>query len=137
MTGCFYGQAHGLFLPVFPDSSSVEGGVTGKSIIDVYDQYDLLGIWEDIRKHLGQEEVFFIIDNAKTHLPFRRWLRRQGITIMEIPVYLSDLNPIENDWALVKDKLEKHYPELYLMKGSDSEVKKSYRRGHYTWLETS
>jgi len=24
----------------------------------------------------------------------------------------------------VKDKLQKHYPELYLMKGSDSEVKK-------------
>ena len=42
---------------------------------------------------------------------------------MEIPAYLPDLNPIENVWALVKNKLQKHYPELYLMKGSDSEVK--------------
>jgi len=43
--------------------------VTGKSIIDVYDYYDFLGIWEDIREKVGDEEVFFIIDNAKTHLP--------------------------------------------------------------------
>jgi len=72
MTGCFYGQTHGLLLPAFPDPSSGGGGVTGKSIIDIYDQYDFLGIWEDIRKDIGEEEVFFIIDNAKTHLPFRR-----------------------------------------------------------------
>jgi len=44
MTGFFYGQTHGLFLPFFPDPSSARGGVTGKSIIDVYDYYDFLGI---------------------------------------------------------------------------------------------
>jgi len=87
MTGFFYGQTHGLFLPVFPDPTSAGGGVTGKSIIDVYEKYDFLGIWEDIKEHVGEEEVFFIIDNAKTHLPFRRWLRGQGTTLMEIPPY--------------------------------------------------
>ena len=50
---CFY-----LFLPVFPDLSSARGGVTGMSIIDVYDHYDFLGIWEDIREKVGEEEVF-------------------------------------------------------------------------------
>jgi len=39
----------------------------------IYDHYDFLGIWEDIREKVGEEGVFFIIDNAKTHLPFRRW----------------------------------------------------------------
>jgi len=58
MTGFFYGQTHGLFLPVFPDPSSARGGVTGKSIIDVYDHYDFLGIWEDVREKVGEEEVF-------------------------------------------------------------------------------
>ena len=125
MTGFFYGQTHGLFLPVFPDPSSARGGVTGKSIIDVYDHYDFLGIWEDIREKVGEEEVFFIIDNAKTHLPFRKWLRRQGIALMEIPAYSPDLNPIENIWSLVKDKLHKHYPELYLMRGDVNVVKKA------------
>ena len=134
MTGCFYGQTHGLFLPVFPDPTSTRGGVTGKSIIDVYDQYDFLGIWEDIREKVGEEEVFFIIDNAKTHLPFRRWLRRQGITLMEIPAYSPDLNPIENIWSVVKDKLQKNYPELYLMKGTINEVKEAIEEAiTYCW----
>jgi len=134
MTGCFYGQTHGLFLPVFPDPSSARGGVTGKSIIDVYDHYDFLGIWENIRENVGEEEVFFIIDNAKTHLPFRRWLRRQGISLLEIPAYSPDLNPIENVWSLVKDKLHKNYPELYLMKGSVNEVKKAIEEAiTYCW----
>src|ERR1700761_427011 len=134
MTGCFYGHTHGLFLPVFPDPTSTRGGVTGKSIIDVYDQYDFLGIWEDIREKVGEEEVFFIIDNAKTHLPFRRWLRRQGITLMEIPAYSPDLNPIENIWSVVKDKLQKNYPELYLMKGTINEVKEAIEEAiTYCW----
>ena len=76
ITGFFYGQNHGLFLPVFPDPSYAGSGVTGKSIIDVYNHYDFLGIWEDIKEKVGEEEIIFIIDNAKTHLPFLRWLRR-------------------------------------------------------------
>ena len=77
MTGFFYGQTHGIFLPVFPDPSSARGGVTGKSIIDVYDHYDFLGIWEDIREKVGEEEVFFIIDNAKT-LAFYEMAQKAG-----------------------------------------------------------
>jgi len=111
-------------VPVFPDPTSARGGVTGKSIIDVYAQYDFLGIWEYIREQVGEEEVFLIIDNAKTHLPFRRWLRGQGVTLLEIPAYLPDLNPIEDVWSLVKDKLHTHYPELHLIKGPVNEVKK-------------
>jgi len=125
MIGCFYGQTHGLFLPVFPDPSSTRGRVTGKSIIDVYDHYDFRRIWEDIRENVGEEEVFFIIDNAKTYLPFRRWLRRQGIALIETPTYSQDLSPIENVWSLVKDKLYKNYPELYIMRGDVNVVKKA------------
>jgi len=76
ITGFFYGQTPGLFLPVFPDPSYAESRVTGKLIIDIYDHYDFLEIWEDIKEKVGEEEIFFIIDNAKTHLPFLRWLRR-------------------------------------------------------------
>jgi len=61
-----------FFLPVCSDRSSARTGLTEKSIIDVDDHYDFLEIWEDIREQIGQEEVFFIIDNAKTYVPFRR-----------------------------------------------------------------
>jgi len=50
---------------------------------------------------VGEEERFFIIDNLKTDLPFRRWLRRQEIALMEISAYLLDLNPIGNIWSLM------------------------------------
>jgi len=66
-----------------------------------------------------------IIDNAKTHLPFMRWLREHGITLLEIPPYSPDLYPIENIWSLIKDKLSKHYPDLHLMKGSEDVVKQT------------
>jgi len=72
MTDFFYGQTPCLFLPVLPDPTSARGGVTGESIIDIYDQYYFLAIWEVIREQVGEEEVFLIIDNAKTHLPFMR-----------------------------------------------------------------
>jgi len=36
---------------------------------------------------------------------------------MEIPPYSPGVNPIGNVWALVKDELQKRYPEQYLMKG--------------------
>jgi len=44
---------------------------------------------------------------------------------MEIAAYSLDLNPSENVWSLVKDKLYKHYPELYLMRGDVNVVKKA------------
>jgi len=93
--------------------------------MDVYDHYHFLGIWEDIREKVGEEEVFFIIDYAKTHLPFRRWLRGQGIALMEIPASSPDLNLIKKISSLVKDKLHKNYPELYLMSGDVNVVKKA------------
>jgi len=95
MTGFFDGQKYGCLLRVFSDSSCARCGVTAKSIIEVYDQYDFVGIWEDIKQELGEEEVFLIINNAKTHLPFMRWLREHGITLLEIPPHSQDLNAIE------------------------------------------
>ncbi|RPA90844.1 hypothetical protein L873DRAFT_1795255 [Choiromyces venosus 120613-1] len=84
MTGFFHGQRHGLFLLVFPDLSSAASRVTGKSILDVYDHDDFVKIWENIKRELGEEEVFLIIDNTKTYLPFMRWLKKHGITLLEL-----------------------------------------------------
>ena len=71
MIGFFYGQTHGVFVFVLPEPSSARGHskVTGKSFIEVYDHYDFLEIWEDIREKAGEDKIFFIIDNTKTYLP--------------------------------------------------------------------
>jgi len=44
---------------------------------------------------------------------------------MEIPAYSPDRNPIENVCSLMKCTLQKHYPELYLMRGDVNVVKKA------------
>ncbi|RPA95315.1 hypothetical protein L873DRAFT_1698490, partial [Choiromyces venosus 120613-1] len=50
-----------------------------------------------------------------------------GITLLEIPLYLPDLNLIENIWSLIKDRFSKEYPELHLMKGLEDMVKKAIK----------
>ncbi|RPA94035.1 hypothetical protein L873DRAFT_1571232, partial [Choiromyces venosus 120613-1] len=72
-----------------------------------------------------EEEVFLISDNSRTHLLFMSWLRKHGITLLEISPYPPDLNPIENIWSLIKDKLSKQYSEVHLMKGPEDMVKKA------------
>jgi len=47
---------------------------------------------------------------------------------MEISAYLSDLNSIETVWSLVKDKMHKHYPELYLIRGDVNVIKKAIEK---------
>src|SRR5437868_9158318 len=96
ITTFFYGQKSGLFLPGFPDPNSTARGVTSKSIIQVHDQYSFLDVWEEIKAEMEGEEIFLIIDNARTHLFFIKWLRSKGVTLKEIPPYSPDLNPIEH-----------------------------------------
>ncbi|RPA91219.1 hypothetical protein L873DRAFT_1871685 [Choiromyces venosus 120613-1] len=134
MTGFFHGQRHSLFLPVFPNPSSAGSGVTGKSIIDVYDHYEFVRIWDYIKRELGEDEVFLIIDNTKTQLPIMRWLRKYGITLLEICFNSFDHNLIENIWSDIKDRFSKLFSELHLMKGPEDMVKKAIEEATtYYW----
>ncbi|RPA97473.1 hypothetical protein L873DRAFT_1690957 [Choiromyces venosus 120613-1] len=62
------------------------------------------------------------------------WLKKHRITLLEIPLYSPDLNPIENIWSLIKNKLSKQYPELHLMKDPEDMVKKTIEEAiTYCW----
>lgn len=60
----------------------------------------------------------FMQDNASTHTAHsvQNWLREfgqeNGVHFLDWPPYSPDLNPIENVWALLKEKIIQYHPEL-------------------------
>src|SRR5437879_5111861 len=109
MTGCFSGSGLGMFVPVFKDPESA--GVTGRSIIKELNTF-FLDVWKN-GCNAAEGYFFFIIDNARTHLPLKRWLLEKGVRLKEIPPYSPDLNPIEHIWSLLKNLPHKFYSHLY------------------------
>ena len=53
-------------------------------------------------------------DNAPPHVAARTMeeLEERSITLIELPPYSPDLNPIEHVWKIMKDKIEYKYPDL-------------------------
>lgn len=94
---------------VLGDPESPRGGVSARSILNVL-QSELPTILEP-----GN---IFMQDNARVHTAVlvQDWLRdftqENGCEILGWPPYSPDLNPIENVWALLKEKIIQHHPEL-------------------------
>ncbi|WNZ10309.1 transposase [Streptomyces sp. 11x1] len=61
------------------------------------------------RRQLGDAPLIVVWDNASTHhaKPLREFCERNSdwLTIVKLPPYAPDLNPVEGDWAHVKKSL--------------------------------
>ncbi|RYO78149.1 hypothetical protein DL766_007935 [Monosporascus sp. MC13-8B] len=87
------------------DPEAARGGVTGRVYRDHLDEY--------LPECLDGDSIF-MQDNAPVHTAriVKEWLQRQAVEVLEWPPYSPDLNPIENVWKLLKERIQKKEPKL-------------------------
>jgi transposase len=99
------------------DPDSEKSGYTANSYIAVLND-QMPRIWEPSRISMQ--------DNAKIHTAkiIKKWFENESIPLVEWPPYSPDLNPIEHLWAVLKQWIHEHYPDLVDMGKS----KQAYQR---------
>ena len=118
--GCFYGNKLG---PI----AFIDGTVNSHVYISIL-QDKLLPFFQALRDD-GATDIIFQQDNAKVHTSklAKAWLKdsaiQNGFTIMELPAYSPDMNPIEELWAHLKAELHRRYPDTKSLQGTSAAIK--------------
>lgn len=87
------------------DPDSARGGVTGR----VY-----LALIQEILPAFYDTDDTFMQDGAPIHRSeiVMEWLDAEGIPVLDWPPYSPDLNPIENVWKVLKERIRKEVDAL-------------------------
>ena len=86
-------------------------------------------LWEN-----GISHIIFQQDNASPHhaKATMDWLqvvaKQYAFTLLEFPTNLSDLNPIENLWSILKAELIKQYPDTIYLWGSRMAIREKLQK---------
>lgn len=91
-----------LFNPLLGDPESARGGVTARRI---------LSCLQEQLPTIAEPGMTFMQDDSPTHTArivqrwLRNWLQENGLEMFDWPPYSPDLDPIENLWKLLKEKI--------------------------------
>ena len=127
----FFGKRTDLYV-LDGDPEARRGGVTGRRILEC--------LQEELPKIL-EPGMIYAQDNAPTHTArivqdwLRQWLQENGIVLVIWPPYSPDLNPIENLWKLLKEKIHQRYPELATMRSNSHTLDLLIKAAQEVWDE--
>jgi hypothetical protein len=93
------------------DTQARRGGYSARSYITALEE-GLVDYYE--------EGIIFMQDNAGIHTAHitRAWLTEHNVELIDWPPYSPDMNPIENLWFWLKERLLELHPELLHMPGA-------------------
>lgn len=80
-------------------------------------------------------------DNAPVHNAhlvqdwLRIWADNEDVTLVRWPPYSPDLNPIENIWKLLKERICDRYPELIAYPESDEALDRLQAAAEEVWYD--
>ncbi|KAG0732981.1 hypothetical protein G6F16_013532 [Rhizopus arrhizus] len=84
--------------------SNIKGNINSDFYVGILEDELMKTIdWYDLQK----EDIIFQQDNASIHTAKKipKWLENNNITVLRWPPHFPDLNPIENLWSILKQRL--------------------------------
>lgn len=130
--GAIVGRNRSSLFPLLGDPDSARGGITARRI---------LSCLQEQLPTIAEPGMIYVQDNAPTHTAriVRNWLhsfaQENGLELLDWPPYSPDLNPIENLWKTLKERICKRYPELSEMPKNDESLQRLCEAAVEIWEE--
>ena len=106
----YSGYRYGTSLNCF-GSFNLNTGHLISSFHDTGNTLTTIEHFEIVRKHYGDKPIAYLIDNASWHKTkkVKEYCEENNITLLFLPPYSPEYNPIERVWGFLKSKVKNVY----------------------------